>query len=103
VIRYTPEAEQQIDDLRIHYEKKERLEAARNLDLALEEAGERIIENPGAGLPAPRPYPRLKRPQLKRLGRAWIKAGRYCIAYSVTIPPVIVGVFYEQANIPRRF
>ncbi len=98
MIRYTPEAEQQIDDLRIHYEKKERLEAARNLDRALEQAEEQIIANPGAGLPAPRPYPRLKRP-----GRAWIKAGRYWIAYSVTIPPVIVGVFYEQANIPRRF
>ncbi len=68
MIRYTLEAEQQIDDLRIHYEKKERLEAARNLDRALEEAEEQIIANPGAGLPTPRPYPRLKRRSVKAGG-----------------------------------
>jgi hypothetical protein len=52
---------------------------------------------PAAGLPAPQPYPQLARP-----GVAWIKAGRYWIAYTTAAAPVIVGVFYETANIPGR-
>ena len=28
--------------------------------------------------------------------------GRYWIAYSTTAPPVIVGVFYDTADIPGR-
>jgi hypothetical protein len=43
------------------------------------------------------PYPHVARP-----GRAWIKAGRYCIAYNTAHPPVIAAVFYETANIPGR-
>ncbi len=34
--------------------------------------------------------------------RAWVKAGRYWVAYNTTQPPVIVAVFYETANIPAR-
>ena len=47
------------------------------------------------GLPAPRPYPQLTQP-----GRAWIKAGRYWIAYRTEPAPVIEAVFFETANIP---
>jgi len=47
-------------------------------------------------LAAPCPYPHLVRPD-----RLWMKAGRYWIAYDPTIP-VLVGVFYETANIPDR-
>ena len=64
---------------------------------ALEDASRRIEANPAAGLVAPRPYPHVARP-----GRAWIKAGRYWIAYNTAHPPVIAAVFYETANIPGR-
>jgi hypothetical protein len=46
---------------------------------------------------APRSYPEIARP-----GRLWIKSGRYWIAYSPNNPPVIVGVFYDTADIPGR-
>ena len=62
---------------------------------ALDEADRRIEGNPSAGLTAPRPYPRLAQP-----GVLWVKAGRYWVYYTTTSPPVIVGVFYETANIP---
>jgi hypothetical protein len=60
-------------------------------------AESRIELLPDAGLPAPRPYP-----SLSRQDRAWIKAGRYWIAYSSASPPTIVAVFFETANIPDR-
>lgn len=97
MIGYTREAAQQVDDLRTHYEGRNRLEALRNLAAALNEAESRIERDPGAGLPAPRPYP-----VLSCAGRAWMKAGRYWIAYSLTSPPVILGVFFDAADIPRR-
>jgi plasmid stabilization system protein ParE len=64
---------------------------------ALERAKERIAGTPEAGLPAPRPYP-----SLARHGRRWIIEGNYCIAYNLSSPPVIAGVFYVTADIPRR-
>jgi len=48
-------------------------------------------------LPAPRAYPELARP-----GQAWLKAGRYWIAYGTGTPPVILAVFFETADIPGR-
>ena len=97
MIRYAPRARDQVRALRDHYERRNRPEAIRTLDAALIEAEQRIERNPGAGLPAPRPYP-----DLARRGRAWIKAGRYWIAYSTVTPPVILAVFYEEADIPGR-
>jgi len=73
------------------------MEAIRAFRAALDQAERKIESNPAAGLAAPRPYPRLARP-----GRAWMKAGRYSVAYSTTQPPVIVAAFYETANIPGR-
>jgi hypothetical protein len=70
----------------------ERPAALRALALALESAWEKIVASPAIGLAAPRPYPELAHP-----GRAWLKQGRYWMA-----PPVIVGVFYETADIPHR-
>jgi hypothetical protein len=64
---------------------------------ALAEAERKIERNSAAGLAAPRPYP-----HLAEQGRAWVKAGRYWVAYSTTQPSVIVAVFYETANIPGR-
>ena len=49
------------------------------------------------GLPAPRPTPELARP-----GQAWLKAGRYWIAYGTGTPPVILAVSFETADIPGR-
>jgi len=96
LIGFSARAARQFRDLRKHYEDLERPEATRGLIAALEDASRKIEANPTAGLAAPRPYP-----HLARSDRLWIKAGRYWIAYDPTIP-VIVGVFFETANIPRR-
>lgn len=97
MIEYTELAEQQLDALRQHYLVRERLDALRNLDAALDEAEARIERIPAAGLAAPRPYPSLAQP-----GRAWTKAGRYWVSYLTTKPPVITGIYYETAGIPGR-
>jgi plasmid stabilization system protein ParE len=94
---YSAEAERQIDDLRRHYLARDRIEAVRNLIAALAQAETRIEANPAAGLPAPRPYPSVARPD-----RAWVKVGRYWVAYSTTKPTKIVAVFHDTANIPAR-
>jgi plasmid stabilization system protein ParE len=97
LIVYTPRATRQIAALVKHYEDRRRLGAIDALFAALD-AGERQIENdPASGLAAPRPYPLLARP-----GRAWIKAGRYWIAYRTRQSPAIVAIFYETADIPNR-
>jgi len=97
LIEYTPRVTRQVDALLQHYEERQRDGAARALLAALTEAERRIERDSTGGLTAPRPYPRVA-----RHGLGWIKAGRYWIAYSTTRPPVIVGVFYETANIPNR-
>jgi plasmid stabilization system protein ParE len=97
LIQYTERAEQQLDALRQHYLDRERLDALRNLEAALDEAEARIERNPAAGLAAPHPYPFLAKP-----GRAWVKARRYWISYLTTIPPLITGIFYDTADIPSR-
>jgi plasmid stabilization system protein ParE len=97
LIVFTPRAGRQVRQLRQHYADRDRPEAIRALAVALEAAWQRITTDPAAELAAPRPYPHLARP-----GRAWVKAGRYWIAYSTKQPPVIVAVFYETADIPGR-
>jgi len=97
VIRYTPQAVAQVDDLSSHYERLERTEASRNLRSALVAAADRISRSPMLGLKAPRPYP-----ELIFQDRLWVKAGAYWIAYSPTPPVTILGVFHEQADIPGR-
>jgi len=96
LIGLTALAERQLRELREHYEDLGRPGATRALIAALEAASRKIEKSPNAVLGAPRPYPHLARPD-----RLWIKAGRYWIAYEPAIP-VIVGVFYETANIPGR-
>jgi plasmid stabilization system protein ParE len=90
VIRLSPDAQDHVDRLIAHYEARGRLRAAENLLYALDRAKERIGAAPGVGLDAPRPYPELRR------------SGRYWIAYNLTSPPVIAGVFYVTADIPNR-
>ena len=93
---YTARAERQVVALQQYYEDLGRTAAVRALFGALDEA-ERRIDSGEVGMAAPRPYPRLVRPE-----RAWIKVGRYWITYSTTSPQVIVGVYFETANIPGR-
>ena len=97
MIGYTTRAARQVAELRDHYERGQRPEAARNLDMALHDAERRIEGDPTAGLTAPRPYPALARP-----GQAWVKVGPYWVRYSTRTPLVITGVFYETADIPGR-
>jgi plasmid stabilization system protein ParE len=96
-VKFTAQAERQVDDLRQHYRRLNRPEAGRNLTRAVFEAIRRIETDPTAGLPAPPPYP-----SLILCGRAWLKQGRYWFFYSVTEPPVMMGVFYDAADIPNR-
>jgi len=97
VIELGAEAARQVRDLRAFYESKGRTEAVRNLIAAVIRAAERIEHTPGIGLPAPRPYPALARDGLR-----WIKEGRYRIAYTMTVRPIIVAVFFEMADLPGR-
>ncbi len=92
----TPAAQGQLLALIQHYESQDRPAATRNMMTAIEAAKERIVRAPAAGLAAPRPYP-----QLKKLGRLWLKEGRYWISYSATIPSAITGVFFETVDIPN--
>lgn len=80
-----------------HYARLERPEAGRHLIAAIDQAAARIERKSEKGLPAPRLYLVLAKP-----GRLWMKTGRYWIAYSAAVPPVILGVFYDAANIPGR-
>ncbi len=96
MIGITARARRQIAELRSYYERELRLDAARNLNQAIQEAARRIEDDATAGLPAPRPYPALVRP-----GQAWIKAGPYWVRYSLTTP-AITAVFHERADIPGR-
>jgi hypothetical protein len=86
-------AERQVVALRDHFENHRRVPCP---VAALDAAGWRIERGPTGGLTAPRPCP-----QLARYGLAWIKEGRYWIAYSANDATVIAGVFFETANIPR--
>ena len=97
MIALSPEAEAQLDALIAHYEALGRLDASIKLLEALQRAMSRILADPDAGLPSPRPYP-----ALAKVGRRWIVEGSYWISYSLTAPPVISGVFYAMADIPKR-
>jgi plasmid stabilization system protein ParE len=98
VIALSPEAEAQLDGLMAHYERLERIEAARNLLRALQSASARIERQPEAGLTAPRPYP-----LLASLGFRRIKEGAYWIAYgNASDGPVIAGIHHDTSNIPDR-
>jgi plasmid stabilization system protein ParE len=97
LIALTAEARQHVRALRAYYEERDRPEAARALRNALTAAWEKITTSPTAALPAPRPYPELARSEW-----AWLKSGRYWIAYRTQPTTAIVAVFFETANIPRR-
>ena len=97
MIELTSVAERHVDDLLTHFAGKRRPEAIENLSIALRRALHRIETNPEHGLPAPRPYPALSELKLR-----WIKEGSYWFAYTEANPPVIAGVYYAAADLPRR-
>ncbi len=97
MIAYTPRAIGQVAALIEFYEVRQRDDAVRAFRAALLEAERKIERNPAAGLAVPSPYP-----NIARAGQAWVKAGRYWVAYSTPAPPVIVAVFFESADIPNR-
>ncbi len=90
-------AEKQPDAFFLHYKKLGRPEASRALIAAIDRASACIARDPSSGLKAPRPYP-----QLATTGELWMKAGRYWVHYRSAAPIVILGVFYETADIPNR-
>lgn len=94
--RLSPRALAQVRALADHYERLDRPEAIRNLAAAVETAQHAVPlfeRHP----PAPGPYP-----GLARSGTAWIKSGRYWIAYSTRRPRFVRAVFHDTANIPAR-
>jgi plasmid stabilization system protein ParE len=95
---YSTTALRHIDELTAHYQQKRRPEAIRNLFAALARV-EALID---AGPRRPRAFPATYR-ELARPGRAWLKEARYWIAYEQTDPPVIVAVFWEGADLGRRY
>lgn len=99
MVSLSPIAQGHLDDLILHYELKGRPAATRNLMAAVEAARRRIGRSPAAGLTAPRTYPKLKRPGLK-----WVHEKSYWFAYTYTdeAPAIIVGIYYDKADIPGR-
>jgi plasmid stabilization system protein ParE len=95
---YTPEARRQVRDLIAHYRRIRRPEAIGNLDAALARVEAAIARGPAR----PRTFPATYR-DLARPGRGWLKEGIYWVAYQQTVPPVIIAVFWEQAEIDRRY
>lgn len=86
-----------IRELRDHSDAKDRPEAAINLAASVRKALAAIGRRPDAGLPYPRPYLDLAQP-----GELWIKEGRSWFAYSLTMPAVVLAVFFDQADIVSR-
>lgn len=97
MIRFSPDAENNLDALLASYEERGRPEATAGLFAAIERAAARIERAPDAGLPAPRPYP-----GRARAGRRLVKEGPYWVTCSLWKPLVITGLFHERANIPGR-
>jgi hypothetical protein len=95
----TATARAQLESLEAYYDRLGRDLATIRMSEAIAMAAARIEEQVGPFLPAPRPYP-----DLAEYGWQWLKEGRYWVAFAA-IPEghVIVGVFYDGANIPKRF
>jgi plasmid stabilization system protein ParE len=98
LIDYTPTARRHVDELILHFRRKRRPEAIRNLLAALMKVEAAI----GNGSGRPREFPATYR-DLVRPGRAWRKESIYWIAYDRIDPPVIVAVFWEGADLARRY
>jgi hypothetical protein len=97
VIELSARATLDVARLEEHFDRLGRPEAIRNIAYALAEASDKIESDPKAGLAAPRSYPSIAKP-----GRLWLHVRRYWIAYSTTMPPVMLAVVYDAANIPDR-
>ena len=98
MIRLSLRARRHVAQLQQHFLRSNRPEALLNLMAALAEAADLIQHNPHVGIGAPRPYP-----QVKRNGVAWLRVGRYWIAYLQRPELMISAVYYDTADIPGRF
>ena len=94
--RLSPRALAQVRALADHYAQLGRPEAIRNFAAAIDTA-QRSVPLIERHAPAPGPYP-----GLAKHGTAWIKSGRYWIAYSIRRPRFIRAVFHDTADIPTR-
>ena len=94
-MKFTTEARAQVAALRRHYQAKGRPEAARNLTRTLRQAALDIAA--GKVVPTPVPYP-----DLVQTDRAWTHVGRHWFRHTTATPTLIIGVFYDEANIPGR-
>lgn len=98
MVEFTAAARRQIEELLLFYDDKGRYETAVNLERDVSLAVARIGSHPTKGRSAPAPYP-----GLTRHGRLWTRVGRYWFFYRPEpLPPVIIGVFFDMANIPAR-
>jgi plasmid stabilization system protein ParE len=98
LIRQTLSAERQATAMFRSYLRKERYEAFRRFDQAIQDAVREIEADPHAGALFPRPYP-----ELARWGFRWIKVHRYWFAWSMAKGyPVVTNILYDQARIWRR-
>jgi plasmid stabilization system protein ParE len=95
---YSATALRQIGELTAHFRKKRRPEAIQNLLAALTRVEAAIAAGPRRTRAFPAGYRELARP-----GRAWVKEARYWIAYEQTEPPIIVAVFWDAADLGRRY
>jgi len=94
--RLSPRALAHVRALADHYERLDRPEAMQNLAAAIDMA-QRAVPLLERHTSAPGPYP-----GLAKAGTAWIKSGRYWIAYSTRRPRFIRAVFHDTADIPAR-
>lgn len=98
MIRLSPEAERQLDELAEYYAKRGRDQAIDNLVDAVERASNRCIAGRGSFYDVPRPYPAVRRP-----GWRWTKEGRYWLAFTTDADgPIIAAIVFESADLPRR-
>jgi plasmid stabilization system protein ParE len=91
-------AQAALEELTDFYAARGRDRAIDKLAACVEAACRRYPAKRNSFYPAPRPYP-----QLADLGFRWTKEGPYWIAFAETADgPVLVGVFHEAADIPKR-
>jgi plasmid stabilization system protein ParE len=95
LVRLSAAAEQHIEELRAHYRRKGRFDAIHNMTNALRVARRQIAQ--GRCRASPLPYP-----ELEAEGQAWTHAGSYWFVFTTTKPAVVLGVFYDRADLPSR-
>lgn len=98
MIRLSPEAERQLEELARYYAERGRDGAIDNLIGAVERASARYLAGRGSFYDAPRPYPSVIQP-----GWRWTKEGRYWLAFAADgSGPIVAAIVFDAADLPRR-